>query len=68
MTKYYCDLCGDEITKNNPNVVTNRLTFRLKGHVFQLIVGTDSVWNQGALDEKCVRKLLAKAKPEAIFS
>ena len=61
MRKAFCDSCESEITDGNPDVVGDRLVFKIKRFTFELLVATDGKWNGGQLCEACAKKLIQKA-------
>jgi hypothetical protein len=56
--KYYCDKCGKEITKQRPNVIADRIVFKLGKYVFQIIMATEGCWNKGFLCLPCFKELV----------
>lgn len=64
MLKNFCDNCRKEITKTNPNIIADRLEFRVKKFKFQVILATEGVWNEGCLCLECGRKLIPQALAE----
>lgn len=58
MTKYFCDVCEDEITEKNKCFNGDGASFRLGGKsgkiLFEVITGFNGTWNAGCLCKYCV--------------
>ncbi len=78
MTKYFCDGCGKEITKesacagaamNSPDRLGTEVKKRNKTLKVEVMTGTDGTWNDGEWCKYCVLDALYKLddRPKALM-
>lgn len=58
MTKYFCDMCGEELKDSGHNRVKRKIG-RFKIEVVTAVNGT---WNAGNICHKCVLKIINEGK------
>ena len=62
MIKYYCDICGKEITKEKPS---ERPTGTFGGYknkriYFEVTFGVNAKWNEGHFHKRCLVNKIAE--------
>ncbi|MBC8488486.1 MAG: hypothetical protein H8D45_20860 [Bacteroidetes bacterium] len=55
MIKYYCDVCGQELTRN---YVGNRLRSNYNNVSVEVMVAIGNVWNEGELCGTCLKDVI----------
>jgi len=59
MIKYYCDVCGKELTRD---YVEDRLVRELDRVKVEVTVAIDGTWNKGDICGDCLIKAISKGK------